>query len=659
MSRERVLKRLKDLLWVLAISGAVIGVGRFVHGLAASTNMMDSLPWGWWKIFNMVAGAAVATSGFVIAAVIYIFRLDRYRAVARLAVLIGFLGYGASLTALIFDIGLPHRGWHPFFMWNPHSFLFEVFWCVSMYWGVTALELLPILSERFPFPKVTHYLHEIMLPFVVLGVTLSTMHHSSLGSLFLASPTRLHPLWHSIWIPPEFLISAMGAGVATMILVVLVLSWLYRWERLLPLLPRLAVVSAFFLGLYLVVKGVDFARHGKWNFVFGPHLTWESWVFWGEITLQTIIPLALFLTPQLRRRNSMLFVGSAAAFLGLVAHRLNTGIVGYFRTSEAIYYPNLSELILSFGVVAAAGLAFFFLIEKFPVLIGVGFGAPEEEHDAHDHVSEAPETGFYWTWDELRVLLTGRGARRVAMISLLTIPLTWAGLHEQATGAFQPIARRVEVAVTGSDVMRTTLVLNANRNDDAIIFPHEKHQKHFSEKFGLKKEDTCVKCHHLALPKDHNTVCRACHTDMHLPTPMFSPERHASRFEKPEQRARFEALDLDDRTENFEACMICHEETMRGLAAYEKRGFSHVAPGFVQAMHGTCMTCHRLEEKDPTDAFSLGNCLGCHRWTPPPEGQEVAQADEPDEPPEPRPFPIPGPVIIPKRGASSAPEASH
>jgi hypothetical protein len=136
---EFVLKRLKDLMWILFLSALVVGGSRFVYGLGATTNMMDALPWGWWKVFNMIAGAALATSGFVIAAIIYIFDLRQFRAVARLSVLVGFLGYGASLIALAFDVGLPHRGWHPFFMWNPHSFLFEVFWCVSLYWGVTAL----------------------------------------------------------------------------------------------------------------------------------------------------------------------------------------------------------------------------------------------------------------------------------------------------------------------------------------------------------------------------------------------------------------------------------------------------------------------------------------------------------------------------------------
>ncbi len=78
MKGEAVLKRLKELMWALTIGAVVVGLARFAFGLGATTNMHDSLPWGWWKVFNMVAGAALATSGFVIAAIIYILRLHKY-----------------------------------------------------------------------------------------------------------------------------------------------------------------------------------------------------------------------------------------------------------------------------------------------------------------------------------------------------------------------------------------------------------------------------------------------------------------------------------------------------------------------------------------------------------------------------------------------------
>jgi Ni/Fe-hydrogenase subunit HybB-like protein len=583
--------------------------------------MMDALPWGWWKVFNMIAGAALATSGFVIAAIIYIFDLKQFRAVARISVLVGFLGYGTSLMALGFDVGLPHRGWHPLFMWNPHSFLFEVFWCVSLYWGVTALELLPILTERFSFPRLTHVLHEIMLPFVVLGVTLSTMHHSSLGALFLASPTRLHPLWHSMWIPPEFFISAMGAGLATMVLLMLVLAWLFGREFDRGVLTRLAGSSAIFLSIYGVIKVVDLTVHNKWTYVFGPDKTWESSVFLVEIGLQVILPVLIFAIPVLRRNKLGLFVGSLAAFLGLVMHRLDVGIVGYFRSANAVYIPTAGEFILSFGLLSGAGLLFLFLVEKFPVLSGIGFGYSEDDgHDSHGE-AQAP----VWTMQEALALLKGPGAERVLVIALIVIPFAWFGLKGQGTSAYEPIRSPVERGVQTGDPMREMLRIDANRNGDYVEFGHKKHQEVFQEKYELAEKETCVKCHHLTLPKDNNTVCRACHSDMALPMPMFRAERHEERFEDDKQRARFAALDLDRRKQNFEACMICHEETMIGLAAYELKGFDQMAPGFKDAMHGNCMTCHRLEEKDPTDPFSTGNCLGCHRPQPKPEGEVMAE----------------------------------
>lgn len=598
-------QRIKDVLWAVAFAGLAAGIGRFAFGLGAATNMTDALPWGWWKVFNMVAGAALATSGFVVAAVIYIFQLKQYRSVARLSVLVGFLGYGSSLAALIFDIGLPHRGWHPFFMWNPHSFLFEVFWCVSIYWGVTALELLPIVTERFPLKKVTHWLHEKMLPFVVLGVTLSTMHHSSLGSLFMASPTRLHPLWHSLWIPPEFFVSAMGAGLSTIILLMLVVYWLYHRERDQAVIDGLAKGSAFFLGLYLVIKVADFTVNDKWDFVFGPDITWESLLFWLEISLQAVLPVTLLSLPSIRRSTLGLAIGTSSAFVGIILHRIDTGIVGYFRSSEAIYVPNVSELVVSFGVLSAAGLCFLFLVERFYIF---------DEPGGHaDGVAEAK----LWTREEARAMLTGQGAQRVARILLVAFSLTWVALREQATGRYTPILQPVNGAVLAADVLRTKLRLDANRNGMVTDFDHKKHQQEFQKIYKLEEKATCAKCHHLNLPNDNNTSCRRCHQDMELSTSMFRLDNHIDRFKKEEDYQKFLAVDLTDRKQAFEACFGCHEKTMQGLKDYQKKGFSHLAPGFQHAMHGSCLTCHRLRERekkeDPASPKSRGNCLFCHR----------------------------------------------
>ena len=62
---------------------------------------------------------------------------------------------------------------------------------------------------------------------------------------------------------------------------------------------------------------------------------------------------------------------------------------------------------------------------------------------------------------------------------------------------------------------------------------------------------------------------------------------------------------------------------MAGRPAYQQRGFDMRAPGFTTAMHGNCLTCHRLRERmlpenQPAQATSTGNCLFCHRqWADP------------------------------------------
>ena len=59
----------------------------------------------------------------------------------------------------------------------------------------------------------------------IAAVTLSTMHQSSLGSLFLLMPDKLEPAWWSPVMPVYFFLSSIAAGTA---LVVLVEMWIAK-----------------------------------------------------------------------------------------------------------------------------------------------------------------------------------------------------------------------------------------------------------------------------------------------------------------------------------------------------------------------------------------------------------------------------------------------
>src|SRR5512137_1095249 len=145
-------------------------------------------------------------------AVVHLFHLRRFEPIVRPTVLTGFLGYLFVVFALLFDLGQPWRIWHALVFWNPHSVMFEVAWCVMLYTTVLALEFAPVVLERFRLERPRRMLRAVSTPLVIAGVILSTLHQSSLGSLYLIVPEKLHPLWYSPLLPVLFYLSAVGIG---------------------------------------------------------------------------------------------------------------------------------------------------------------------------------------------------------------------------------------------------------------------------------------------------------------------------------------------------------------------------------------------------------------------------------------------------------------
>ena len=359
------LMRIKVVLLIIAVFGFT-GIGfRFLKGLGASTALSDMIPWGMWKVMNMVAGAALGTCGFVMAALVVVFRIKRFEPLLRPSILIAFLGYGSSCFALLLDIGLPWRIYNPFIYPNIHSFLFEVALCVTFYFTVTAIEMVPIVTEHpllHRFHKIGHFIHHYVMAFVILGITLSSMHHTSLGALVIPAVERLHSIWYSPWINWIFIISAMGSGLMTLIFVTLTTCSFYNRDPDIPLLGSVGFISAALLCLYAVIKVIDLTARNQWGIIFNGQ--WEGYVFMLESFLMVILPVGLLLIPAVRRSFGGLLVISLSTMVGLTLNRLNVNIIGFFRSAGATYFPSLPELFVGFGVLAAAALIFLLIVEN-------------------------------------------------------------------------------------------------------------------------------------------------------------------------------------------------------------------------------------------------------------------------------------------------------
>src|SRR5450759_3107439 len=248
--------------------GAVAAIERYCMGLGATTHLVDTFPWGIWIGFDILVGVGLAAGGFTIAATVYLFNLERFKSILRPTVLTAFLGYVLVIAGLMVDLGRPWAIWHALIMWNPHSVMFEVAWCVMLYTTVLALEFSPVVFERFNLQRPLKIIHAITIPLVVLGVVLSTLHQSSLGSLFLIIPGRMHPLWYSNIIPFLFFISCVAAGLAMIIFESFLSSRAFKREIEMPLLTELSRVLAVVLALLFTVRIQDLMSRDALQYVF-------------------------------------------------------------------------------------------------------------------------------------------------------------------------------------------------------------------------------------------------------------------------------------------------------------------------------------------------------------------------------------------------------
>jgi c(7)-type cytochrome triheme protein len=350
------------VMLAIFIAGAYTTYLRFTKGLSATTNLSARFPWGIWIGFDVLCGVALAAGGFTISAVVYIFHIEKYHPIIRPTLLTAFLGYSLVIVGLLFDLGRPYNVWHPLIMWNPHSVMFEVGWCVTLYTTVLFLEFSPMVLEKLSWQKPYKIIKAFTVPLVILGVLLSTMHQSSLGTLYLIVPHKLHPLWYSPLLPVFFFISAIALGCTMTIFESYLSLRAFRKGIEFHLLNKLGTVAAVTLLVYLVMKVLDMQSRGVLGLAFQP--TYEGRVFLSEMLLGVVAPIIMFLTPRIRNNRFGLFLAALMVVLGFVMNRINVAITGMDRSSGVNYFPSWTELAVTASIVSA-GFILFGLAVKF------------------------------------------------------------------------------------------------------------------------------------------------------------------------------------------------------------------------------------------------------------------------------------------------------
>lgn len=387
-------------LATLMVAGVVAGLLVLTRGLVV-TNLTDLVPWGLWITIDLSA-IAMSAGAFLLCAAVYLLGLKKYQPVARTATFIGLIGYSMAVLCLMLDIGRPDRFWHALVYWNPHSLLWEVTMCVTLYMSVLALEVAPLFGEtrwmqqRFPgISRRLEGIHRFAPILAVAGLCLSMLHQSSLGAAYGVLKAR--PIWYRPDLSVLFMASAMAGGTALTVFVSMASARLTPRARVDDrLLERLSYFIGWVLVGYLYFRFWDAL---SMTYTYAPGRTEGlamlttgalAFNFWAiEILLGAVLPIVILLSARLRNIPALRLAALGGVVAGVVAYRWDVNIGGQlvmlsYLPNEIVaryttYYPNIVEVLAGLGIVAYGSLAITLAVKYLNLV----------DHRARGHGSEA------------------------------------------------------------------------------------------------------------------------------------------------------------------------------------------------------------------------------------------------------------------------------
>jgi c(7)-type cytochrome triheme protein len=194
---------------------------------------------------------------------------------------------------------------------------------------------------------------------------LSTLHQSSLGTLYVIAADKLHGLWYTPLLPVFFFISAIAGGLSMVIFESFMSRRAFGKRLEADLLRGLGRVSVVVLAVYVVWRVMDLVVRGNLALAF--EVTPESTLFWGEMVLGAIVPACLFASRRVRYSESGLLLAALLTIMGFVVGRLNVAITGMMGSSGTSYTPSWMEFAVTLCVVAAGFVLFGLAAKHLPV----------------------------------------------------------------------------------------------------------------------------------------------------------------------------------------------------------------------------------------------------------------------------------------------------
>jgi len=356
----------------IIIVGLVLIVIRFIYGLGSITNLSQEFPWGLWVGFDVVTGVAFAGGAYSLTFIVYVLNMKKYHSIVRATVLNGLLAYMFYAGALVLDLGRP---WH---IINPiignkfglSSILFLVAWHFLLYMLSELIEFSPAIAEWLGMRRLQKALNAMTIGAVVFGISLSCLHQSGLGALFLMAKGKIHPLWYTEFIPLLFLVSSVFAGMSVIIIEGSITHKIFMHDNSpeakaheSEIIIGLSKVAAGAMFVYLFMQGIQLIHGQK------VHLLFTSWggLFLTEVLGFVLVPMLLFMRGVKTKNIITLRIAAVWTIIGIALNRLDISIIAFKWYAPHHYYPSAGEVIVTLAVISAEFWAFRWVVNRMPV----------------------------------------------------------------------------------------------------------------------------------------------------------------------------------------------------------------------------------------------------------------------------------------------------
>jgi len=363
--------------------GIALVVYRFIYGIGSITNLTQEVPWGLWIGFDVVTGVAFAGGAYVVTFMVYILNIQKYRPIVRVTVLNGFLAYVFYAGALLLDLGKPWNVVNPIIGNNfgVSSVLFLVAWHFLLYMIAQLIEFSPAIAEWLGARKARKILSWMTLGAVIFGITLSTLHQSGLGALYLMAKEKIHPLWYSEFIPILFFVSSIFAGLSMVIFEGSISQRVFSDQISEKnhrahdgIIHGLSKICAFTLMIYLFLQIVVFVHGKHWMYLGSRMGAWYMVEMIGFI----IVPMILYFISYRTRNISLVKISSLVTMLGIIVNRLNVTVIAFKWDAPTHYVPSWQEIMVTLTVLSIEIWIFRWVIRRLPVLRESPTWVPED-----------------------------------------------------------------------------------------------------------------------------------------------------------------------------------------------------------------------------------------------------------------------------------------